>query len=143
MQSGTGKNPARDRRRHPRFDDDARVLCFADAEDGGFHQARLTELSADGMRLRADRRFAPGSELYAGVFLEESSEPLVLLGVVQHCEGGGDEVTIGLRLPSVTDEQRQALAHLRDYVTRRHGASAVVTVRAAPAILRIGDETWW
>jgi hypothetical protein len=119
------------------------VLCFADAGEGGFHQARLTELSADGMRLNALRGFAPGSEIYAGVFLEESREPLVVLGVVQHCVGDGNDVAVGVQFLSVTDEQRQALARLQEYVKRRHGAAAVVTVRAAPAIRRIGDERWW
>jgi hypothetical protein len=143
VESRTGRHAAPDRRRHPRFADDARVLCFAGAGRGGFHQARLTELSADGMRIHADRSFEPGRELHAGVFLESSLEPLVVMGVVQHCGGSGEDVTVGIQFLSVTEEQRQALARLREYMTRRHGASAAVTVRAAPAILRVRDERWW
>lgn len=142
MQSETGSNGARDRRRHPRFADDAQVLCVAEA-DGGFHQARLTELSADGMRLATDRHFTPGSQIYAGVFLGEAQEPLVLLGVVQHCEAQGAGGALGLQFLSVTDEQRLALARLQEYLKERHGADAIVTVHPAPAILRIGDENWW
>ena len=38
MESEKGKRDARDRRRHPRFPEDASVLCVEDAGEGGFHQ---------------------------------------------------------------------------------------------------------
>jgi hypothetical protein len=143
VDSETGNRAARDRRRHPRFVDDAQVLCVAEAGDGGFHAARLTELSVDGMRLAADRPFEPGSQLYAGIFLEESQEPLVILGVVQHCDACPKGATLGLQFLSVTEDQRLALARLAEYLKRRHGEAAAVTVHPAPAILRIGEERWW
>lgn len=143
MDSETGNRNARDRRLYPRFADDARVLCVADAAEGGFYQARLTELSRDGMRLVADRPFARGSQVYAGIFLPESQEPLVILGVVQHCDAGRDGTTLGLQFLSVTEEQQDALARLEQYLSRRHGVEAIVTVHAAPAIRRIGEERWW
>jgi len=144
LDSETGKNVAGDRRRHPRFADDAQVLCVADEATGGFHPARLTEISIDGMRLVADRPFEAGSQLYTGVFLEEAQEPLVMLGVVQHCDRGPAGATLGVEFLSVTEDQRLALAKLGDYLKRRHGASAtVVTVHPAPAIRRIGEERWW
>ncbi|MFI5401617.1 MAG: PilZ domain-containing protein [Planctomycetota bacterium] len=143
VDSETGTRAARDRRRHPRFADDARVLCVADAAEGGFYQARLTELSRDGMRLLTDRPFATGSQLYAGIFLPESQEPLVMLGVVQHCDTGADGAKLGLEFLSVTEEQQAALARLEAYLSRRHGEEALVTVHAAPPIRRIGEERWW
>ena len=143
MDSETGNRAARDRRRHPRFADDAQVLCDAEAGDGGFSQARLTELSADGMRLASERAFAPGSQIYAGIFLEESQQPLVMLGIVQHCDAAGKGTTLGLQFLSVTEEQRVALVRLEDYLKRRHGKEALVTVHPAPAIVRIGEERWW
>lgn len=143
MDSETGNQAARDRRRHPRFADDAQVLCVADAGTGGFYPARLTELSVDGMRLASGRPFEPGSEIYAGIFLEESQEPLVVLGVVQHCDPGPGGATLGLQFLSVTEDQRLALARLEQYLKRRHGKEALVTVHQAPAILRIGEERWW
>jgi len=143
VESEKGKRDALDRRRQPRFPDDASVLCVEDAGEGGFSQARLTELSAQGMRLLADRAFEPGSQIYAGIFLAESREPLVMLGVVQHCEGGGMGTTVGLEFLSVTEDQRVGLAQLLTYLKRRHGEAALVTVHAAPAIRRIGEERWW
>jgi hypothetical protein len=143
VESETGKRAARDRRRHPRFADDAQVLCVAEAGEGGFHQARLTELSADGMRLVSGRPFATGSQVYTGIFLEEEQEPLVVLGVVQHCDPGPDGASIGLQFVSVAEEQRLGLERLGDYLRRRHGEAALVTVHQAPAIRRIGEERWW
>jgi hypothetical protein len=143
VESETGKERARDRRRQPRFADDAQVLCVGEEGAGGFHQARLTELSADGMRILAPCAFAAGSQIYTGVFLEEEQEPLVLLGVVQHSEGDAGPARLGIQFVSVTDEQRLALDRLQQYLRRRHGRDAVVTVRAAPAILRVSDESWW
>ena len=143
MESETGNGSARDRRRHVRFDDDRHVLCVADAAEGGFHQARLTELSLDGMRLTCSRAFEPGSLVYAGIFLEESHEPLVLHGIVQHCECGEQGAALGLQFVSVTEEQRSGLARLEEYLKRRHGDSALVTLHPAPAIRRIGEERWW
>ena len=143
MDSETGNRAARDRRRHPRFTDDARVLCVGDFGEGGFYQARLTVLSRDGMRLLSDRAFAPGSNVYAGIFLEDAQQPLVILAVVQHCDGDGKGATLGVQFLSVTEEQRSGLARLEDYLRRRHGESALVTVREAPAIRRIGEERWW
>jgi PilZ domain len=143
VESETGNQGARDRRRHPRFADEAQVLCVADEGAGGFHQARLTELSADGMRILSGHAFAPGSQIFLGVFLEDAKEPLVLLGVVQHCEPLLSQASLGVQFLSVTDEQRIALEGLQHYLKRRHGAPAVVTVRPATAILRIRDESWW
>jgi len=82
VESETGNKAARDRRRHPRFADDGLILCVADQGTSGFHQARLTELSADGMRILSGHAFAAGSQIFLGVFLEDAKEPLVLLGVV-------------------------------------------------------------
>jgi hypothetical protein len=144
VDSETGNRAARDRRRHPRFADDAHVLCVTDAAEGGFHPGRLVELSVDGLRLATRRPFAPGEHLYVGVFLEESQEPLVVLGVVQHCDArNGDGATVGLQLVSMTEDQRRALARLKDYLGRRHGEAATVTIHPAPAIRRIGEERWW
>jgi hypothetical protein len=143
VDSETGTRTARDRRLYPRFADEARVLCVTDAAEGGFYQARLTELSRDGMRLLTDRPFAPGSQLYAGIFLPESQEPLVMLGVVQHCDAEGEGATLGLEFLSVTEEQQAALVRLEAYLSRRHGEDAIVTVHAAPAIKRNGEERWW
>jgi hypothetical protein len=138
----TGKR-GRDRRRHPRFNDDAQAICLTQAGEGGFQQARLTELSMDGMRLSCPRAFEAGSHVYAGVFLEEAQEPLVVVGVVQHCDVAADGATVGLQFLSVSEEQRAGLARLAAYLKQRHGASALVTVRAAPAIKRIDEERWW
>jgi hypothetical protein len=143
VDSETGNRAARDRRRHPRFVDDAQVLCVEEAGHGGFSQARLTELSADGMRLASDRPFVPGTQIYAGIFLEESKEPLVMLGVVQHCDADASGVALGLQFLSVTEEQQVALARLEQYLKHRHGKEALVTVHQAPAIVRIGEERWW
>jgi hypothetical protein len=143
VESETGKNGARDRRRHPRFSDDAAVLCMQGDGPTGFHQARLTEVSADGMRIAGAPAFAPGSQVYAGVFLEDAKEPLVLLGVVQHCEPSERDATLGLEFLSLNEDQRLSLQRLKDYLIRRHGAGATITVQAAPTILRIGEERWW
>ncbi|MCK6461063.1 MAG: PilZ domain-containing protein [Planctomycetes bacterium] len=142
MESETGKRAARDRRRHPRFADDAQVLCIADEGGGGFHHARLTELSADGMRIVARGAFAAGSQIYAGVFLEDEREPVVLLGVVQHCDADGAEAVLGIQFLSLSDEHRTALDRLRAYLKRRHGASADAS-KGTPVILRVGEERWW
>lgn len=143
MDPETGNLAARDRRRHPRYADDAQVLCVAGEGAGGFCAARLTELSLDGMRLHVDRAFPMGIELYAGIFLEEAQEPLVMLGVVQYCDPLPKGSTLGLQFLSVTEEQQVALARLEEYLERRHGEAALVTVHAAPAIKRIGEERWW
>lgn len=143
MESESGNRAARDRRRHPRFADDAQVLCVVDAGEGGFYPARLTELSVDGMRLASSRRFEAGSQLYAGIFLEDSQEPLVMLGVVQHCDAGEKGAMLGLQFLSVTEEQRLALGRLEQYLKRRHGQEALVTIHQAPPIRRIGEERWW
>jgi hypothetical protein len=141
VDSETGR-AAGERRRHPRYAEDARVLCVADA-GAGFQDARLVELSADGMRLVAREPFAPGEELYAGVFLEDAQEPLVVRGVVQHCDPEPRGAAVGVKLLGATDEQRDALARLEAYLERRHGAEALVTLRAVPAIKRVSDERWW
>jgi len=143
VETETGSKRACDRRRHPRFAEDANALCMTEAGDGGFHQARITEISSDGMRILTGCAFSPGSQLYAGVFLEEEQEPLVLLGVVQHVEADGPDTSLGIRFLSVTDEQQTAVAQLREYLTRRHGGSATVTLRPAAAILRVDEESWW
>ena len=95
------------------------------------------------MRIQTDRAFSPGSQLYSGVFLEESREPLVLLGVVQHCEAEGSRANLGIRFLSVTDDQMASLRQLQEYLKRRHGTAATVTLRPATAILRAGQERWW
>jgi hypothetical protein len=133
----------RDRRRHARYAEDAQVLCVSDAGAGGFHTARLAELSVEGMRIETSRPFAAGEQLYAGILLEESREPLVVLGVVMHCDARPEGATVGLQFLSVTEDQRGALVRLAEYLKRRHGEAATVTVRAAPAIRRIGEERWW
>lgn len=143
MESETGTRAARDRRRHPRFVDDAQVLCIADEGGGGFHHARLTELSADGMRIVARGAIAAGSQIYAGVFLEDEREPVVLLGVVQHCEADGAHAVLGIRFLSVNEEHRTALDRLRAYLRRRHGASSTAARQETPVILRVGEERWW
>lgn len=143
MESETGNPRDRDRRRHPRFADDARVLCVASERGGGFHHARLTELSADGMRILAPCVLAAGSEIYAGVFLEDVREPVVLLGVVQHCDGDTAPTNLGIQFLSVTDPQRLALERLQQYLKQRHGPGALAAERAAPVILRLRDEGWW
>lgn len=142
MESETGKERARDRRRHPRFAEDANALCMTE-EGGGFHQAQLIEISLEGMRIQTKCAFSPGSQLYSGVFLEEAREPLVLLGVVQHCEGEGSHASLGIQFLGVSDDQRASLRQLQDYLKRRHGASANVTLRPASTILRAGQERWW
>ncbi|HEX5139143.1 MAG TPA: PilZ domain-containing protein [Planctomycetota bacterium] len=143
MESETGSQRARDRRRHPRFADDANALCITETGGGGFHQARLTDISSDGMRIVSPCAFTPGSQLYAGVFLEDAREAIVLLGVVQHCETEGGDASLGIQFLSVADDQRAALQQLQRYLSCRHGAAATVTVRSAPAILRVGQERWW
>lgn len=142
MGSETG-NGDRDRRRHPRFVEDAQVLCVADAGSGGFHTARLTEVSVEGMRIASDRPFEVGSEIYAGVLLQEMQDPLVILGIVQHCDTRKGAATVGVQFLSVTEEQRVALGRLSEYLKRRHGDAALVTLHPAPAIRRIGEERWW
>jgi len=134
---------AKDRRRHPRFEDEAQALCFEESGAGGFHAARLIEISAEGMRLETGQVFEPGGELYVGVFLDQAREPLVTTGVVQHCAPRPGGATVGLQFVATTQEQRTALALLSDYLERRHGEEALVTLHPAPAIRHISEERWW
>jgi len=137
----TGSGP--DRRHHLRFEEEAQALCFEEGGSGGFHPARLVEISVDGMRLETHRELEPGGELYVGIFLEEAQEPLVTMGVVQHCEPRPGGATVGLQFLSVSSEQRHALEQLSQYLERRHGEAALVTIHAAPAIRHISEERWW
>ncbi len=109
-----------ERRRHPRFADNLQVFIVEVGKSSDFHYGRLLYLSVDGLRLEVDRTFVKDANLYVGIFVQDTQEPLVVLGVVEHCAAEKDTTVLGVQLLSQSVEQRDAIERLRRYVDEIH-----------------------
>jgi hypothetical protein len=112
-----------ERRQHVRYPEDNRV-CFREVgESGEAHGGHLHDLSEGGLCLIASEEVSVGTRLCLGIFFEHRpDDPLMVLAEVRYCRPDEDDgFAMGLEFVQGTDEQRDALRSIQEYLLERYG----------------------
>jgi hypothetical protein len=111
------------RREHVRYPEENTVHFREVGESGEAHEGRLQDLSEGGLCLIASEELGVGTRLCLGIFFEHRpDDPLMVLAEVRYRRrDGDDDFAMGLEFVQGTDEQREALQSIRDYLVARYG----------------------